>query len=233
MVATTSHHTGNADIIDDIRSIIEERNLLTHPFYQAWQKGELTQEHLRGYASQYWHHVLAFPQYVSAAHAICPNQPDRQELLENLIEEERGDENHPELWLRFGEGLGAQREGIETSTPLPETAQLVDTFRDATMKRSFAEACAALYVYESQVPEVAKTKIAGLKQFYGIADDRTLQFFEVHIGADEIHSEVGAGMVRRHTSTAQEREAVLGTARECADALWSFLDGVQREYIAA
>jgi pyrroloquinoline-quinone synthase len=88
-------------------------------------------------------------------------------------------------------------------------------------------------VYESQVPEVAKTKIAGLKQFYGVDDERTLQFFEVHIGADEIHSEVGAGMVRRHTGSAAERTAVLATARECADALWSFLDGVHREYVAA
>ena len=41
MVATT-------DIIDEIREIIAERNLLTHPFYRAWQKGELTQEHLQG-----------------------------------------------------------------------------------------------------------------------------------------------------------------------------------------
>lgn len=226
MVATT-------DIIDEIRGIIEERSLLKHPFYQKWQQGELTLEHLRGYASQYWHHVLAFPQYVSAAHAICPNQPDRQELLENLIEEERGDENHPELWLRFGEGVGNTRDAIAVSTPLPETSQLVDTFRDATMRRSFAEACAALYVYESQVPEVAKTKIAGLKRFYGIDDERSLQFFEVHIGADEIHSEVGAGMVRRHTHTDAERETVLNTARECAGALWSFLDGVHREYVAA
>jgi len=226
MVATT-------DIIDEIREIIEGRNLLRHPFYQAWQNGDLTLEHLRGYASQYWHHVLAFPQYVSAAHAICPNQPDRQELLENLIEEERGDENHPELWLRFGEGVGAARDGIAASAPLPETERLVNTFRDATMRRSFPEACAALYVYESQVPEIAKTKIAGLKQFYGVGDERTLQFFEVHIGADEIHSEVGAGMVRRHTRSEEARQAVLATARECAGALWSFLDGVHREYVAA
>ena len=222
-----------ADIIDEIKQITDERSLLKHPFYQAWQKGELDLEALRGYASQYWHHVLAFPQYVSAAHAICPTQPERQELLENLIEEERGEENHPELWLRFGEGVGAPRADIEGSTPLPETNRLVATFRDATMKRSFAEACAALYVYESQVPEVAKTKIAGLKQFYGIDTPRALQFFEVHIGADEIHSEVGAGMVRSNTATEGEREAVLGTARDCADALWSFLDGCYREYVAA
>ncbi|HXK33242.1 MAG TPA: CADD family putative folate metabolism protein [Dehalococcoidia bacterium] len=226
MVATT-------DIIDEIRAIIAERSLLKHPFYQAWQKGDLTLDHLRGYASQYWHHVLAFPQYVSAAHAICPTQSERQELLENLIEEERGEENHPELWLRFAEGVGASRASVERSQPLPETERLVMTFRDATSKRSFAEACAALYVYESQVPEVAKTKIAGLKQFYGIGDERSLQFFEVHIGADEIHSEVGAGMVRTNTRDGATREAVLATSRECADALWSFLDGCYREYVRA
>jgi pyrroloquinoline-quinone synthase len=102
-----------------------------------------------------------------------------------------------------------------------------------TSRRSLAEACAALYVYESQVPEVAKTKIAGLKQFYGIDDARSLQFFEVHIGADEIHSEVGAGMVRRHATDDASRTAVLATGRECADALWSFLDGVYDACVAA
>lgn len=223
----------SSDIISEVQALVEERSLLKHPFYQAWQRGELTLDHLRGYANQYYHHVLAFPQYVSAAHAICPNQSDRQELLENLIEEERGDENHPELWLRFAEGVGATRGDVEGAAHLPETVALVDTFRDATMNRSFAEACAALYVYESQVPEVAKTKIAGLKQWYGVADERSLQFFEVHIGADEIHSAVGAGMVRRHTGDADAREAVLRTSRECADALWSFLDGCYREYVAA
>lgn len=226
MVATTG-------IIDEIASIIDERSLLKHPFYQAWQRGDLTREHLRGYASQYYQHVLAFPQYVSAAHAICPDQHERQDLLENLIEEERGEENHPELWLRFAEGVGATRGDVEHAQPLPETDALVATFRDATMHRSFAEACAALYVYESQVPDVARTKIAGLKEFYGVDDARTLQFFEVHIGADEIHAEVGAGMVRRHVTDAAEREAVLSTASECADALWGFLDGCYREYVAA
>jgi pyrroloquinoline-quinone synthase len=226
MVATT-------DIIEELDALIAERSLLKHPFYQAWQKGELTRDHLQAYASQYYHHVLAFPQYVSAAHAICPDQGERQELLENLIEEERGDENHPELWLRFGEGVGATRSGIESATPLAETDRLVELFRDASGKRSFAEACTALYVYESQVPEVAKTKIAGLKQFYGIADERTLQFFEVHIGADEIHAQVGAGMVRNHVTDAASRAAVLETAQECADALWGFLDGVHAAYVAA
>ena len=125
-------------IADEVDRMIQEKSLLKHPFYQAWQRGELTLDTLRHYAGQYYQHVLAFPQYVSAAHATCPDQRDRQELLENLIEEERGDENHPELWLRFAEGVGAPRDDVKTAAPLPETARLVDTFRDATARRSFA-----------------------------------------------------------------------------------------------
>src|SRR5205823_4040424 len=124
------------DIVDELRGLIEERSLLKHPFYRAWQAGELTLEHLRGYAGQYYAHVLAFPQYVSGAHAICPDQGERQELLENLIEEERGEENHPELWLRFAEGVGMSREDVEHAEPLPETQRLVELYRQVTTKRS-------------------------------------------------------------------------------------------------
>ncbi|MGB2695966.1 MAG: CADD family putative folate metabolism protein [Dehalococcoidia bacterium] len=211
-------------IADEIDGLIEERSLLKHPFYQAWQAGELTLDDLRCYAQQYYHHVLAFPQYVSAAHANCPDQGDRQELLENLIEEERGEENHPELWLRFGEALGLSREEIITSEPLPETLRLVETFRDVTKSGSFVEGATALYCYESQVPEVAKTKIAGLRDFYGIDNERGHQFFTVHIGADEWHAEVGRSFVERYGQ--DDRERARDAAQRSVDALWGFLDGV-------
>ena len=217
-------------IANEVDRMIEERSLLKHPFYQAWQKGELTLDNLRTYAGQYYHHVLAFPQYVSGAHANCPGQNDRQELLENLIEEERGEENHPELWLRFGDALGVARESIVEEEWLPETKHLVDTYRDVTKNGSFAEAATALYCYESQVPEVAKTKIAGLEQFYGVKDERGLQFFTVHIGADEWHAEVGRRFIDRYGD--EDPDAVRATARRCLDALWGFLDGVERTRVA-
>jgi len=217
-------------IADEVDKLIEERSLLKHPFYQTWQRGELTLDALRGYASQYYHHVLAFPQYVSAAHANCPDQKDRREVLENLIEEERGEENHPELWLRFSDALGMPRESVEDAEHLPQTEALVETFKDATKNGSFAEAATALYCYESQVPEVAKTKIAGLKEFYGIDDPRGLQFFDVHIEADEWHAEVARNFVVRYGE--DESENVLRTARRCVDALWDFLDGVYESEVA-
>lgn len=226
MTRTTS------SVADEIDRLIEERSMLNHPFYQAWQRGELTLDALRDYAGQYYHHVLAFPQYVSGAHANCPDQKDRQEVLENLIEEERGEENHPELWLRFSDALDMQRDSVEHAELLPSTVALVDTFKDVTKNGSFAQGATALYCYESQVPEVAKTKIAGLKEFYGVDDPRGLQFFEVHIGADEWHAEVGRNFVDRYGNDPAERDEVLATAQRCVDALWSFLDGVYEHSVA-
>ncbi len=159
-------------IADEVDRMSEARSLLKHSFYKAWQRGELTPDALRDYAGQYYHLVLAFPQYVRAAHANRPDQKDRQEVLENLIEEERGEENHPELWLRFSDALQMPRAFVEQAELLPQSKALVDTFKDATKNGSFAQAATALYCYESQVPEVARTKIAGLKEFYGISDQR-------------------------------------------------------------
>ena len=218
-------------IASQVDQLIEERSLLKHPFYQAWQRGELTLDMLRAYAAQYYHHVLAFPQYVSAAHASCPDQADRRELLENLIEEDRGERNHPELWLRFTDALGLTRQAVVEEALLPETARLIETYRDVTKNGSFAEAATALYCYESQVPEVARQKIAGLQKFYGIDSETALDFFTVHIAADEWHAEVGRNFVDRYGEA--QAEIVRETAQRCLDALWGFLDGVYRTSVAA
>lgn len=87
-------------------------HLLKHQFYQSWNEGNLSLEALQVYAKEYYHHVAAFPRCISGIHSLCPNLKMRQVLLGNLIEEEQGDENHPELWQRFAEGLGISRSDL-------------------------------------------------------------------------------------------------------------------------
>src|SRR4051794_11053756 len=84
---------------------LQEKFLLKHPWYTAWVEGKLTLDCLRTYAQQYFHHVDAFPRYLSATHMNCADISNRQVLLDNLIEEEKGDQNHPALWLQFAKGL--------------------------------------------------------------------------------------------------------------------------------
>jgi len=210
----------------EIDVLVEQKHLLKHPFYTAWTEGTLSLEALRGYAGQYYRHVLQFPTYLSAVHSETPDLDTRQYLLENLIDEERGSENHPELWLRFAEGIGCRREDVRAAAPLPETAACDRTFR-AIASQGPAAGLAALYAYESMVPAVAESKIDGLKRHYGIDDDSTLRFFTLHLELDERHALVARDLLER-TSPADEREKAKRAASEALDALWSLLDGVTR-----
>src|ERR1700732_4772713 len=92
--------------LDKIDNDIADKNLLKHPFYLAWTRGELSKEALTDYAKQYYHHVAAFPTYLSAVHAKCDDQTTRRQILPNLIDEEAGSPNHPELRKQFANALG-------------------------------------------------------------------------------------------------------------------------------
>lgn len=212
----------------EIDRVVERRHLLDHPFYLAWSEGRLTVDALRGYAGQYYRHVLAFPTYLSAVHSETSDLQTRQYLLENLIDEERGEENHPELWLRFAEGIGCKREDVRAAAPLPETAACDGTFRDIAT-RGAAPGLAALYAYESMIPAVAQTKIDGLRKHYGIQDERTLQFFAVHLEVDEWHAKVARDILDR-TVPADERSLALRAADDATKALYTLLDGVVRTF---
>lgn len=218
-----------AEVLTTIETLIEERHLLKHPFYQAWSAGTLTQSALQEYSKQYYRQVEAFPTYVSAVHANCPVLPVRQQLLENLIEEERGAEHHPELWLRFAEALGVNRDEVTSATPLPETQNLVNTFRSLTRNNSYLAGLVALLAYEAQIPAVAETKIDGLRRFYGINDDRGLSFFQTHLQADRFHSDTARQILREHL-TAEEAESLVPACEQAVDALWGMLDGVYAQY---
>ncbi len=195
-------------------------------------KGELHQDALADYATQYCHHVAAFPTYLSALHAHTEDADTRRGILMNLIDEEAGNPNHPELWLRFAEGLGVKRETVYRAEPWPETKNLILTFRSACRDRSTAEGLAALYAYESQIPAVAESKIAGLRNYYGIDSPDALAYFTVHIEADRVHAEAERILLSSHVNETNAL-GVMRSVREILDALWEMLSGVCRRHAVA
>ena len=209
-----------------IDEIIGERSLLKHPFYQAWTEGTLPLESLRDYAGQYYHFELAYPTFLSGLHYRCVDQRIRQLLLDNLWDEEHGPENHVELWLRFCDALGLDREQVRAEHPATDTVALVNTYKALTSSAPLAAGAAALYAYEVQVPEVAKAKLDGLRQLYDMDDQRALSFFQVHQTLDIEHSDAEREMVVALASTDVEKDAAVQAVDEATSSLWSFLDGV-------
>jgi len=218
--------------LEQIEARIAAKHLLKHPFYLAWTRGELSRDALADYATQYYHHVAAFPTYLSAVHANCDDQATRRSLLENLNDEEAGSPNHPELWLQFAESLGVDRASTRSSEKRSETMDLIETFRSICRSGSVGEGIAALYAYESQIPTVSESKIAGLREHYGMTDPEGYRYFSVHIEADREHAATERRLLQRWIDPSAG-EKMLGAVDRVLDALWSMLSGVcQRHAIA-
>lgn len=225
--------TKREEFLNQLDEVISSYAMLSHPFYKLWTEGRLSQATLSEYAKQYYAHVRAFPTYVSATHANCDDLETRQMLLENLIEEERGQQNHPELWLRFAEGLGVSRSDTKNAELLDSTIESVKALKQITRSENYLEGVAALYAYESQIPEVAGSKREGLKSFYRLEDDRSVAFFRVHEEADLDHRQMERSILSRHCASEEVKTEVLRAAESAAKALWHFLDGVYAAYVEA
>ena len=220
----------NLNFVDQIDKKIEEMHLLNHSFYQSWNKGSLTKNTIREYASQYFQHVSAFPRYLSAIHSNCDHMETRKILLENLNDEEGGPEDHPELWMRFAEGMGNTRENVRNTVLMKETKELVDIFNQLSRTEKYHVGLAALYCYESMQPEISKTKKEGLQKLYGINDSNTLKFFTVHMHADEWHREVIRNLLVDLCKTKDKQDEILSAVESALIALNNFLSGMERNY---
>src|SRR6476469_7245995 len=218
--------------LDTIDAQIAAKHLLTHPFYLACTRGELSRAALADYARQYYHHVAAFPTYLSAVHAKCDDQATRIQILSNLIDEEAGSPNHPELWKQFASALGVNDADLANTEKEFETKNLIGTFRSLCGDKSTMEGLAALYAYESQIPTICESKIDGLKKFYGFADPKHYEYFSVHLEADREHSAAEQKLLGGYVGN-QNFESVRASAKRVLDALWEMLSGVCRRHAIA
>ena len=211
----------------ELNKKLDEYHLLKHPFYKSWNEGKLTRKIIKDYAEQYYQHVKAFPRYISATHSICEDLDKRRILLENLQDEEKKGADHPTLWKNFALAIGADPKKIEEVKKYDFTKELIDNFFK-NGRSSYAEGLGSLYTYERQVPEIADTKIRGLKNHYGVNSKEGLEFFEVHKEADVYHREACEKLLDGLSKNEQEKaeKAALSTAKY----LWNFLSGMAAKH---
>ena len=188
-----------------IERIDEERarwNVLEHPFYARWERGELTQQALSFYAGEYRHAVAAL-----ADAAATGGDP------EHAAEEAA----HIEIWDDFAAALDAPLD----REPTPETAACAEAWRP----EDSLEARAVLYAVESSQPEIARTKLRGLVDHYGFtAGSRGTQYFELHAERDEEHAATSAAVLRE--APADDADRLVDAATAALKGNWQLLDGV-------
>jgi pyrroloquinoline-quinone synthase len=217
-------------LLESLDTLIDQHHLLKHPFYQAWTEGKLSKESLQLYAEQYYQHVRAFPENLEQL-AGRAKGPVAELINENLAEELDPVAPHPMLWRQFAESLGVSEATLANARPLPGIAALLDTFDEVTSQGTMAQAVAAFYAYEAQVPEIATQKISGLKRFYDITEPRALAYFAVHEEADVRHRAAWRSWLADQKS--EDRFEVLCAAERILKSLWGALDAVYPQGCAA
>jgi pyrroloquinoline-quinone synthase len=191
------------DRVDEIRS---RWDVLRHPFYERWTRGELSPGELAFYAGQYRHAVVALADSAARAGDVSHAAEER---------------SHVAMWDGFLRSVG----GDADAAPTPETAACAAAWSDGSRDR--AATLATLYAIEAAQPAISETKRTGLLEHYGAAPDSdATRYFDVHTVLDHAHA---AGNRERLVAVMQpaDEDRLLADVERVLEANWQLLDGVE------
>lgn len=211
-------------LIERIDYEIEKHSLLKHVFYQMWSEGKLTINHLQGYSKEYFQLVKVVPKFVENIFNVIADPSLKRAVGQNLKEESE----HIEPWIMFSTAMGVQRNDLTSYKGENETNMAVSTLSQLT-ERSLEEAVAAMYAYEKELPKISKSKIDGLKKFYGVQSNEATKYLEIHEEVDLRHSEVWKNILK--TIPEDKQECALNAAISSLEAQNKLLDSVHKNYV--
>jgi pyrroloquinoline-quinone synthase len=192
-------------------------NVLEHPFYQRWSRGELERDELAAYAGQYRHAVVALAEAAAGA-ARMASQELRPQLEAHAVEEA----GHIALWDDFTAAIG----GDPAATANPETAACARAWA-GNGERDLLRSLVALYAIESGQPAIADTKRQGLREFYGCESGPATAYFDLHAELDHEHAAAERALIEPRLEAADE-DTLVAEAEAVLRANWELLDGVER-----
>jgi pyrroloquinoline-quinone synthase len=187
--------------LDDVQ---ERWNVLRHPFYTRWERGELSTDELAYYAGEYRHAVVALARQAQAAGS------------DHAAEEAA----HVDLWDDFARALEADLD----RAPRAETTECTDAFTGGADR---LERLAVLYAVESAQPAISETKLAGLVEHYGFgAKDPGAAYFALHAERDLEHADESRAALAAE-ATEGDFDRLVATAEAALRGNWRLLDGVE------
>ena len=171
-----------SDLIQKIDMLIEERSLLKHPFYQTWSEGKLTQDALAGYSKEYFQLVKAVPRFMTPLLDTAP-----ESMYDELDFNQKEETDHIKLWIKFANSLGVSTYDLESYDGLDKTNMCIHGL--FSMMYSFDTGSAAMYALEKEIPEISKTKLEGLAEFYDLTSFDATVYLKHHTEADIRHTQ--------------------------------------------
>jgi pyrroloquinoline-quinone synthase len=194
-------------------TVLTHHTKINHPFCVKLVRGEWSIKQLQAWAKQDYHAKVQTLRNDAYIVATAPTLDELREQLKVLISES-GEElaggrypSHPELWLRFAEGLGLKREEVMKSEPSPLMQVVLDAERYKSMKQSVGDLPANLRVGEKINAVVHPIWAEALRDKYHVPV-AALEFFTAHGEADQDHGKLGEQIVLGRAVTQEAQRAI-------------------------
>lgn len=218
-------------LVSSLDNDIQNKSLLKHKFYQMWSAGSLSMDDLRGYSKEYFHLVRTVPVLVNnVLQQVTPelerNYAPRATMEHNLEEEK----DHIAPWVSFADSIGVMPNELYESQCSNKTLDAVAEMLRLT-SISFAAGISTLYTYEKQLPEISTKKIEGLVNFYGVQNNRALNYFRIHEKVDIEHARLWGSLI--DLMPTGERSTILDAASVSLKCQNMILDGVCDKYLSS
>jgi len=232
-------------LLESLLSVMDRKD---HWAYPHFSEGRATRPQLLlHYQQEHAVYVRDFPVLLSRVHARCPHPEVRQDLAENLYEEETGglskSKPHPELFLEMMQGLGFARRQFEHVDLVPEAAAYRAFVDQVTTRRPWIEGALVVTIFiegsredrlrvaehgddHASDPE-PELRSHFLVRHYGV-DPRFLDLKRAHAKVESGHRRMAWKMVLEH-ARGPRAKARLKTLLDQTLALWLlYRDGVAR-----
>jgi len=202
------------DFFTRLDAVRDRWDVLQHPFYQRWSRGELEPGELGFYAGEYRHAVVALAEAMDAAARAA--EPAVRATLEQHAAEEAA---HIELWDAFGDAVGATPD----AEPRPETRRCAESW---TAGDTVLDHLVATYAIEAAQPAISQTKLEGLVKHYGLAEGPATEYFSLHCEKDVEHAQESRDLIAERLDGA-DADRLLEIAETALKGNWALLDGVE------
>ena len=202
-----------------------------HPFMKLFYEGKLTKQQMQGWAVNRYYFHRSIPSKEAAIVANCPDHV-RKFWAEKLMEEDGtdGKPSHPDLWLRFCEDLGLQRNEVKKAEILPAVRMAVDGYLNLARYRPWKVGVGASLT-EFSVPKRMEKMIAAFQAHYPYVTEEGMSFFKEHMIADMEHGQLTIDLIKENCETPQDESEVKEGYFYKIDMHRVILDAVHLEYV--
>lgn len=216
-----------------LRDIGARRYHNLHPFHKRLHGGQLTRGQVQAWALNRYCYQAHIPAKDAALMARLPTAELRREWRRRIVDHdgEREGDGGIERWLGLCEGLGLERDYVESMRGiLPATRFAVEAYVHFVSEMPLLDAIASSLT-ELFSPTIISERVSGMLANYDFVDEATLAYFGKRLTQAPRDSDFALDYVKRHAVRPDQQQAVLNALIFKCSVLWSQLDALYFAYV--